>query len=87
MTINFKRPFFWVYIFITIFIITSCNSEDGQKSGSKQAKVKQVIVNATMNDPKTFNLVVSNEQSSTTVIAPVFDGLLKIGRASCRERV
>jgi len=77
MTGNLKRVSFWVQIVIALSLLASCNTESGQKAALKKEKVRQAIVNATMNDPKTFNLVVSNEMSSTAVLSPLFEGLLR----------
>ncbi len=75
---HFIRSYIWICILLSFVFITSCSNENGKKGSAISGKVKQAVVNATMNDPKTFNLVVSNEGSSTTVIAPLFEGLLRL---------
>jgi len=59
------------------FIFTACDSGSAKKAASEK-KPAQHMVNATMSDPKTFNLVVSNETSTSTVVGSLFEGLLRL---------
>lgn len=59
-----------------IFSIQACTPETDKKSDSNK-KTPQHMVTAAMSDPKTFNLVVSNEMSTNTVVGPLFEGLLR----------
>ena len=60
-----------------IFSIQACTPEADKKSDSNK-KTPQHMVTAAMSDPKTFNLVVSNEMSANTVVGPLFEGLLRL---------
>lgn len=67
-----------LFIILTlIFIQTGCGSKKEEKTNGTE-KIAQHMVNATMSDPKTFNLVVSNESSTSTVVGSLFEGLLRL---------
>lgn len=68
----------FVFLLLTALLaLNSCKTRVEEEPGVKK-KVPQKMVNATMNDPKTFNLVVSNETSTTAVVGTLFEGLLRL---------
>ena len=65
-------------LFLAICLpLPACTPEAGEKAGPEE-KIAQHMVTAVMSDPKTFNLVVSNEMSTNTVVGPLFEGLLRL---------
>ena len=64
------------FLFI-LLLIHGC-TPDANKNTEGEKKIKQHMVTAAMSDPKTFNLVVSNESSTNTVVGPLFEGLLRL---------
>lgn len=61
---------------LIMLLIIGCNKERDKTPTDKQL-ISQHMITAAMSDPKTFNLVVSNEMSTNTVIGPLFEGLLR----------
>lgn len=65
-------------LFLSICLsLQACTPDTGEKTRPNE-KAAQHIVTAAMSDPKTFNLVVSNEMSTNTVVGPLFEGLLRL---------
>jgi len=64
------------FLFI-LLLIHGC-TPDSNKKNEGEKKINQHMVTAAMSDPKTFNLVVSNEMSTNTVVGPLFEGLLRL---------
>ena len=64
-------------ILLSTLIFSACSSKEGEKS-TEVKKTKQEIVTASLSDPKTFNLIVSNETSSGAVLTHLFEGLVRL---------
>lgn len=77
MTHRLLRQIASISIALTLLLLSSCSSEPKEEQASKK-KVEQKIVEASLSDPKTFNTIVSNEGSTTTVIGDLFEGLVRL---------
>ena len=81
MTLKLKPLLLIAALPFAVLFIAGCENKREQKAGEKEAVKKtaeQKLVTATVSDPKTFNLVVADESSSTTAASDLFEGLLRI---------
>lgn len=83
--LNPSRPYisFLSILFATLFF-TSCSPKEGGES-PKSSQAKQELVTASLSDPKTFNLIVSNETSSTAVLGDLFEGLVRLNPKTLKQ--
>ncbi|MDT8318085.1 MAG: ABC transporter substrate-binding protein [bacterium] len=65
-------------LFLAIMLSIQACTPEAEKKNDLNKKISQHMVTAAMSDPKTFNLVVSNEMSTNTVVGPLFEGLLRL---------
>lgn len=76
----FNLPRLYISFLSLLFsalIFNACSSRDTDESAEVK-KVKQEIVTASLSDPKTFNIIVSNETSSTAILGYLFEGLIRL---------
>ena len=76
----FNLPRLYISFLSLLFsalIFNACSSRDTDES-TEVKKVKQEIVTASLSDPKTFNIIVSNETSSTAILGYLFEGLIRL---------
>ncbi len=77
------RPGF-LFPFALLFLtplLPSCNAGNEGKSDATRP-AEQRLITATLADPKTFNLIVSNETSSSAVVGDLFEGLGRLNPKS-----
>ncbi|MDH3975470.1 MAG: ABC transporter substrate-binding protein [Deltaproteobacteria bacterium] len=76
LKLSFRTPAILLLIPL-LSLLFSCTSQKEEKLQVK-AKVKQNLVTATISDPKTFNILISKETSSSDVVSPLFEGLVSL---------
>lgn len=76
LSLSYRIWSFLILIPLLAFLV-SCESKNNEKPQAG-AKVEQHLVTATISDPKTFNILISKETSSTDVVGPLFEGLVAI---------
>ncbi len=72
-----KRLALFTALPFLLFPLTACEKKAEIKETVKKP-TEQKLVTAAISDPKTFNLIVSDESSTTSAVGDLFEGLLRI---------
>lgn len=72
-----RSTIFISFLLFGLIFFNACKTRVEEAAKEKKA-VEKKLITATISDPKTFNIVVSDETSTSDVVGPLFEGLLRL---------